>query len=157
MSLGFWSWRTEPKECFLGKISMNIALSYLLVSAATIAIDFVWLGFIANKIILNYIRPYVQFDAAGGLVVREHYAILCWLLIVFGVYHFVVRPGFDGLGTQQLMGQGMIFGLVTYGVYDLTTAAIQTLWPIQMIFLDVAWGGVLCAVCAALWRIALLY
>ncbi|MBM3894454.1 DUF2177 family protein [Candidatus Dependentiae bacterium] len=134
---------------------MNLLFSYLVVSALTILIDFVWLGFVANKIILNLIRPYVLFDSAGGLVVREWSAILCWLLLVFGVYYFVIRQGFGHETISRLILNGMLFGFVVYGVYDLTTAAIQTLWPIQMVFLDIAWGTALCGICTFIWTLFL--
>ena len=131
---------------------MNLLLAYFFVSAATILIDTLWLGFVAHKTIINFISPYVKFDQFGRLIFRTHYAVLCWLLIVFGIYYFVVRKAVGTTSTLNILIDGGLFGFVVYGVYDLTTAAIQTLWPWQMILLDVTWGVVLCSLCAFMWH-----
>lgn len=134
---------------------MNFLLAFLLVSVVTIAIDFIWLGYVAKKTILALIKPYIMIDAQGGLVVRPIYALLSWLLIVFGVYFFVIKPAVNNNDIFQILINGAVFGFVSYGIYDFTTAAIQTMWPLEMIVLDVAWGALLCAICSGVWFFAL--
>ena len=40
---------------------------------------------------------------------------------------------------------GALFGFFTYATYDLTNLATLKNWPIQIVFIDIAWGAVLTA------------
>ena len=134
---------------------MLLLPAFLITSICTIAIDFLWIGIIARNTLINLIKPYLTISASGELIVRTHYAIACWLLIVAGTYIFVIQSLPENAPTQDVALKGALFGLVTYGVYDLTNAALQIDWPIAMIALDVGWGMALCAICALLWRLFL--
>jgi uncharacterized membrane protein len=43
---------------------------------------------------------------------------------------------------------GALFGLVVYGVYDLTNFATLAQYPLAVMFVDMAWGSVATAICA---------
>lgn len=40
---------------------------------------------------------------------------------------------------------GALFGVTVYSVYDLTNRATLRHWPLKLVSIDIAWGGVLCA------------
>ena len=49
-----------------------------------------------------------------------------------------------------MFGSGALFGLILYGVYDLTNLAILEKWTRSMTVADIAWGCVLCGSTAVL-------
>ena len=66
-----------------------------------------------------------------------------------------VRPLVAGsLAPWQVLGWGATFGLVLYGVYDLTNLSILDKWSLKMTLADIAWGMVLCGTMSViLWRV----
>ena len=131
---------------------MNFIVTSVIVSLCTIGIDVMWIGFIAKDTLTNLIKPYLSFDASGNMITRTPYAIGAWLLIVAGVYVFVVKTMPAESSSKDFFLKGALFGMISYGIYDLTNAALQIQWPITMIFLDVTWGSILCGICALIWR-----
>jgi len=134
---------------------MLFLFAFLATTICTIAIDFLWIGIIARNTLINLIKPYLTISASGDLIVRTPYAVACWVLIVIGTYYFVIQSLPENKPIQIYAFKGALFGLVTYGVYDLTNAALQIQWPVAMIALDVGWGMMLCAICAVLWKLFL--
>ena len=55
--------------------------------------------------------------------------------------------------TWQAIAWGALFGLVVYGVYDLTNRAVLEKWPMRLTLADIAWGCVLCAATSAIMRL----
>lgn len=144
--------KLEKYHRLLKSRKMHIFLIFLITSLCTIAIDVLWIGFIAKNTLINLIKPYLSFDASGSMITRVPYAIACWLLIVAGVYLFVIQTMPKDASLLDTFAKGALFGAITYGVYDLTNAALQIEWPALMIVLDVGWGMFLCGVCALFWR-----
>ena len=73
-------------------------------------------------------------------------AILCYLLLVAGIVVFVIMPA---LQTQEF-GIGFLlkaafFGLVVYGVYDLTCLALFKHYTVKATIVDMIWGSSLSA------------
>lgn len=108
-----------------------------------IAIDFLWLGIVMKSF-------YEQIPGRGD--VRLVAAILTWLFISIGIVVFVLPL----VSTWQgALLRGAMFGLVVYAVYDLTNYAVLADWPLNVVFVDIAWGTVLCAITStALWFIS---
>ena len=68
-------------------------------------------------------------------------AIFFYLLYGFGVVYFVISPAFRaGTSLTQLFISGALFGLIAYATYDLTNNATLRNWPLQVTFIDMAWG-----------------
>ena len=68
-----------------------------------------------------------------------------YVLLGLGVAVFVV-PRAHSVGNAAALGA--LFGLVVYGVYDLTNYSTLKDWPAQLTIADIAWGSVACAVVA---------
>jgi uncharacterized membrane protein len=49
---------------------------------------------------------------------------------------------------------GSVFGLVLYGVYDLTNRAILEKWSLRMTVADILWGMLLCGTTALIMQVA---
>jgi uncharacterized membrane protein len=70
-------------------------------------------------------------------------AVLCYVLIVFGLYYFIIRE-------KKSVFEAFMLGVVIYGIYELTTKALITNWRWQTVMLDSVWGGILFAIATAI-------
>lgn len=119
---------------------------YLATYAATLiaflAIDFVWLGFVATRFYKEQLGHMMLEKPLLGV------AFAFYALYALGILVFAVMPGVrdDSWRTAALLGG--LLGLVAYGTYDLTNFATLKGWPMTMTFVDMAWGMVLTAATA---------
>ncbi|MDQ0346606.1 DUF2177 family protein [Ancylobacter vacuolatus] len=113
---------------------MQFFVAYLSTGLVFLALDALWLGFMANRVY----RPLI-----GDLMAEQPNwppAVLFYLLYVTGVVVFAVQPALaSGRWTTALM-LGAFLGLIAYGTYDLTNHATLRNWPAAMTAIDLAWG-----------------
>lgn len=113
---------------------MQFIVAYASTGLVFLALDALWLGFMANRVY----RPLI-----GDLMAEQPNwppAVLFYLLYVTGVVVFAVQPALaSGRWTTALM-LGAFLGLVAYGTYDLTNHATLRNWPAAMTAIDLAWG-----------------
>jgi len=62
--------------------------------------------------------------------------LLCYVVLVFGLYHFIIRE-------KKSVFQAYLLGLVIYAVYETTTLALLKKWSYKTAVIDTLWGGVL--------------
>lgn len=121
-------------------------IRYLVTYGATLvaflAIDFVWLGFVATRFYREQLGHMMLEKPLLGV------AFAFYALYALGIVVFAVMPGLrdDTWRTAALLGA--LLGLVAYGTYDLTNFATLKGWPLTMTFVDMAWGMVLTAASA---------
>jgi uncharacterized membrane protein len=88
-------------------------------------------------------------------------AAVCYVLIVLGLYYFVLRHiivpnATSAAASIQTMriGDGVraafFLGILVYGVYETTTLAILRNWSPMTAVIDTTWGGTLFALSAYL-------
>lgn len=87
---------------------------YFITLLAFLAIDSLWLGFVAPSFYRSQIG-YIMAENPNLIV-----AGLFYLLFVFGMVIFVVEPGVREGNLSRAVLRGALFGLVTYATYDLT-------------------------------------
>ncbi len=115
------------------------------------AVDMVWIGFVARNHYVHNLGPILRY-ADGKYNVIWWAALLVWLLIVFGSFLFVFPIVKDQTFIHALF-YGGLFGLVLYGVYDLTNLSLLKDWPISTTLLDIAWGvGVNAMLAGFMWQ-----
>ena len=84
-----------------------------------------------------------QSDSPGKLTIFLA-ASLTYLLLALGACMFVVRPGLiNNQGTGHIFANGLILGLVIYGVYNGTNLATIKQWGLKESSIDTAWGTLL--------------
>ena len=111
------------------KIIKNIAA----ITVILLALDFMYITATRNMFeiqIADVQRVALQMRPLG--------AVLCYLLLVIGLYYFIVRehrPVFDAF----------LLGLVIYGVYETTSYALLKKWKWNIVLMDTLWGGILFA------------
>ena len=118
-----------------------------------LVIDLVWLGILMKDFYSHELGELARRQGTS-LAPRWWAASLVYLLIPAGLVLFV-RPLFDSnTTTLQAIGWGALYGVVVYGVYDLTNLAVIEKWTIKMTLFDIAWGAVLCGTVSAVMRFA---
>lgn len=115
---------------------------YFITLTAFLGIDAIWLGLVAPA----FYRSQIGHLMAGSANLLA--AGIFYLLYIFGLVFFVVEPGVRGHTLKQAAVRGALFGLVTYGTYDLTNHATLRDWSLMMTVVDMAWGTILCAAVA---------
>jgi uncharacterized membrane protein len=118
-----------------------------------IAIDFLWIGVIMTGFYTSQIGPWAR-KSGDSLAPLWTPAFLLYLLTVIGIIVFVLpRAGADA-PVWQTAAYGALFGIIGYGVYDLTNYSTLANWPLTMTIVDTLWGGVVCGLTAAALRFA---
>ena len=95
-----------------------------------LGIDFLWLLVIARGF---YDKQLKAFERTVNLPA----ALLVYVLIPLGIYWFVFPKA--GMEPKQALLWGAVYGLIVYGVYDLTGLAILKNWPVTMVVVDILW------------------
>jgi uncharacterized membrane protein len=75
-------------------------------------------------------------------------ALLVYVLLAFGIVVFVLPRTPD----EAPIARGALFGLVVYGVYDLSNLSNLKPGPVLLTAVDIAWGAVASA--ATTWLVA---
>lgn len=100
------------------------------------AIDFLWLGLVATKLYSSQL---------GTMAFRWPAAAIVYILLPLGLVLFILpRLGSGPRATSILWGA--LFGLVVYGVYDLTNLSLLPQWSLKMTIIDILWGMFLYAI-----------
>ncbi len=115
---------------------MGMALRiYLLCVPVALACDGLWLGLLARA----FYRRHLGYLFADRFVWGA--AAAFYLLHAAGVVYFAVLPALrEGGGWPRLLFSAAVFGLMTYGTYDLTNWATVRDWPAVVVLVDMAWG-----------------
>lgn len=117
---------------------MTYLKPFLIAAAAFTVLDLLWLGVIARDVYAKYLEQHMR-PTADWIA-----ATLFYIIFLAGVVFFVVQPGTSNSGSNVLL-RGAGFGMVTYSTYELTNRAVLQDWPWPIVFIDIAWGTVLCA------------
>ena len=117
-------------------------LTWLAVTAAFLAIDFVWLAYVAR----NFYR-----ERLAGLLLdtfRLEYAAGFYLIYTIGIIALAVVPAVRSGNPWQAVLLGALFGLCAYGTYDMTNLATLRGYSGIVAAVDMAWGTFLTATAA---------
>lgn len=119
------------------------SLAYLATLIVFVAIDFVWLSSMANRLY----RPVM-----GDLLATEFRlgpAIAFYLSYTAGLTFLAVRAGLSSGSIGTALLNGAILGFTAYATYDLTNQATLRTWSTMLTIADLIWGTFLSAVAAA--------
>jgi uncharacterized membrane protein len=102
-----------------------------------LAVDMIWLGLVAR----TFYRENLGFLLAPAP--NWIAAVIFYLLFIVGILVFVVMPGLNEDSLRTVLLRAALFGLITYGTYDLTNLATVRDWPVLVTVVDMIWGTVL--------------
>ena len=70
-----------------------------------------------------------------------HILYLFSLVFVFGLIFFVINPALAKDSWKYAVFAGLLFGFISYSVYDLTNLATLEGWPLKVTIVDLIWGS----------------
>jgi uncharacterized membrane protein len=118
---------------------LRYLLTWVAVTAVFLAIDAVWLAYVAKGFYQKHI---------GGLL-REEFlmapAALFYLFYTLCLVILVIVPAVRVASPWQAVLLGALLGLCAYGTYDITNLATLKGWPVIVSAVDMAWGTVITA------------
>lgn len=118
------------------------SLALVLVAALTVvALDVLWLGMIMSRFYNTALGTLARRAPDGSLDPNWFAAALVYVCLGWAVVAFV-WPAVSGSSTTVQFARGALFGVLVYGVYDLTNLSTLRDWPVRMVVVDMAWGGV---------------
>lgn len=79
-------------------------------------------------------------------VFKRIFALMSYILMTFGVYYFVYRYINKTSWVSDTLINGFLFGLVLYGVFDMTNLAIFKNYSLSTGLLDMVWGSILMSI-----------
>ena len=118
---------------------------YVSTLASFVALDAIWLGIL---------MPGFYKTEFGSLARRQGDALtpILWamlavyLMLPLGVIWFVLPRLSEANRLSSSALWGFVFGLFTYGIYDLTNYATLNGYSLRLVSVDMLWGGVICGV-----------
>lgn len=118
---------------------------------AFVVLDGLWLGVVMTDFYTSRLLPIARV-ADGRLSPLWAPAALVYVLLAIGIALFVVPRS---QSMWQAATLGLLFGLVVYGVYDLTNYATLERWTAALMLTDIAWGSFACALASGfVWWVA---
>lgn len=124
---------------------MKLILLGAIIFALFIVLDLLWFS-VAGNFFKNQIGSIARLNADGTWNVLLWAGALAYVLMSVGVLYFVLPQAHSVVHAALLGG---LFGLVGYGLYDLTNLATLTAWTPQFAMVDMLWGTFLCGVVSA--------
>jgi len=104
-------------------------------------LDSVWLGLIMSTFYKTQLSLLARMSG-NKLAPLWGPAMVVYVLLAVGIVAFVIPRN----GADASMARGALFGLVVYGVYDLTNLSTLRGWPIVLTAVDIAWGAAASAI-----------
>lgn len=140
------------EDCVLKESIMSSWKTYLCILPIFLMLDLLWLGVIMKGFYSQELGDLVRRNGAS-MAPRWGSALLVYLLIPGGIVLFV-RPILREQSTvDDAILWGALFGLVLYGVYDLTNLAVLEQWTVVITVADMLWGTAICAATTAAMRV----
>ncbi len=123
---------------------MTVLRDYLITFGTFIAVDLIWLVFIAKNLYQKHLG-YIMATKVNWTA-----ALLFYAIFIAGMLFFVINPALSKQSLQYAFLAGAFFGLVTYATYDLTNLATLKDWPLIITIIDLAWGTTVSALTCSL-------
>ncbi len=126
---------------------MKPIIEFFILAFLVFVADYLWLGVIMKGFYQQELGALMR-QGPQGFSPRIAPAILVYLLIPLGVLLFV-GPRVDPHGSLLTAAVwGATFGLIVYGIYDLSNLAILQDWKLRVTIADILWGMFLCGISA---------
>lgn len=116
---------------------------YVSTLTVIVTLDAVWLGILSKEF----------YKAELGAIARRQgdtltpiwwAAVVAYLMLALGILWFVLPrvSGANPFSSAALWG--FVFGVITYGIYDMTNYATLDGWSLRLVAVDMVWGGTIC-------------
>lgn len=122
---------------------MKMLIPYFLALAIFLAMDLLWLGYVAKDFYLSRMGAIMLDRPKMGI------AVLFYTVYVIGLMVFVIMPALSDGNWQAAALKGALFGFFTYLTYDATAYAVLKGYDPMVAVIDTAWGSLIGAVVSA--------
>ncbi len=117
---------------------------FLTLFAIMAVLDYMWLGVVRK----SYIRKKIMAINGGAIEHPWMSFVIAYFLMATGLYHFVMKR--RRLKTKnELVLDAAFFGLVVYGVFDMSMMNLVGEWNAIDAMQDMAWGAFMFALTVA--------
>lgn len=110
---------------------LNKVLSFVYIGIIMAILDYIYLSNISN-----FFKYSIYEIQNSELNIRFTPVILCYLLLIFSVQHFIISKKGNLLDA-------FLLGVCIYGVFEFTNYATISKWPLKLVIIDTLWGGIL--------------
>ena len=118
---------------------MKFLKAYVGVLVVFVIFDAVWLGVIAVDFYAETIGHLMAENVNWGA------AAVFYVVYIGGIAYFVSIPAAATGDLKKAALNGVLFGIIAYGTYDLTNFATLRDWPLKVVIYDMIWGGFITA------------
>lgn len=102
-----------------------------------LVLDIIWIGGFMGGQYEGMIKK-IQ---GSKMTVNLLYAVLTYILMIIGLQFFVISNIKEENMLMDSLKYGFLYGMILYGVYGLTAAAVIKDWDILVTVYDIIWGG----------------
>lgn len=109
-------------------------LLFLISTVVFLLIDLLWLGLLAKSFYQEHL---------SHLLTSEFKLIPATILYItfnMGLVALVLKPGLKEDSFKKIVIYALVYGLATYGTYDLTNYATMNGFPLLIVVVDIIWG-----------------
>ena len=128
--------------------------NYLVILLLFVLIDIPMISMINTDM---YMKQFNKINGGPMNVGNRMYisTIITYLLLALGLYLFVIKPynlknpnkKYNNFcDYTDVVIKAILFGLVVYGVYDMTNLATINSYDTYVAIVDTVWGGALCGI-----------
>ncbi|MBL8136840.1 MAG: DUF2177 family protein [Acidobacteria bacterium] len=126
---------------------IDILKPFLTGLVTLLALDLAWIGLVANQFYKQELAGLARMDGEN-FAIRLGPALVLYPLMILGLQIFVLPRVVAGQPLTAALWGGL-FGLIGYGIYDLTNYATLAQYSLRMTVVDMSWGTVLFALTAS--------
>lgn len=113
---------------------MSLPINFVIILILIIIMDAIWFKFTLpsyKKVIENIQNIPFQLNLIPG--------IISYLFLAFGLAYFVI-PRLNTGSLSEAFWYGGMYGLIVYGVFNLTNMTLFQNWNLSITFIDLLWG-----------------
>jgi uncharacterized membrane protein len=111
--------------------------------ARIVILDLFWLGMLMSRAYNTWLGGLARRAPDGSLDPNWLAAALVYVCLGLAVVYFV-WPAVQASSVAVQFAWGAFFGVLVYGVYDLTNFSTLRHWPATLVVVDMLWGGIVC-------------
>jgi uncharacterized membrane protein len=123
----------------------HFAKLYVSTLIVVLALDAVWLGVLMTEFYKGELGSLAR-RSGDALSPIWWAAAGVYIILPLGIIWFVLPRVSDASPLMSAALWGIAFGVITYGVYDLTNYATLDKWSLRYVVVDIAWGGTICGI-----------
>jgi len=112
----------------------KLIILYVITILTFVIIDALWIGLVARPLYDQYMGQLLVTN------IRWLPAIIFYLMFVFGLVVFVLKPAIEDKNYPLTLKRALLYGLVTYGTYDLTSYITIDGFSLMIVVTDILWG-----------------